>query len=44
MITLPKTRYILVLLAVLATLALLATFALPRLLGEKIGVLAAAAG
>ncbi len=44
MITLPKTRYILVLLAVLATLALLATFALPRLLGEKIGVLAASRG
>ena len=44
MITLPKTRYILVLLAVLATLALLAAFALPRLLGEKIGVLAASRG
>ena len=44
MITLPKTRYILVLLAVLATLALLATFALPRLLGEKVGVLAASRG
>ncbi len=44
MITLPKTRYILVLLAVLATLALLATFALPRLLGEKIGVLATSRG
>ena len=44
MITLPKTRYILVVLAVLATLTLLATFALPRLLGEKIGVLAASRG
>ncbi len=44
MITLPKTRYILVVLAVLATLALLATFAMPRLLGEKIGVLAASRG
>ena len=44
MITLPKTRYILFLLAVLATLALLAAFALPRLLGEKIGVLAASRG
>ena len=44
MITLPKTRYILVLLAALATLALLTTFALPRLLGEKITVLAASRG
>lgn len=44
MITLPKTRYILVVLAALATLALLVTFALPRLLGEKVGVLAASRG
>ena len=44
MITLPKTRYILVVLAALATLAVVATFALPRLLGEKIGVLAASRG
>ncbi len=44
MITLPKTRYILALLAALAALAILATFALPRLLGEKIIVLAASRG
>ena len=44
MITLPKTRYILALLAVLATLAVLANFALPRLLGEKIAVLTVSRG
>jgi HlyD family secretion protein len=44
MITLPKTRYIIALLAVLAMLAILATFGLPRLLGEKITVLAASRG
>ena len=44
MITLPKTRYIIVVLAALATLALLATFALPRLLGEKIEVLVTSRG
>jgi HlyD family secretion protein len=44
MITIPRTRYILALLAVLATLAVLANFALPRLLGEKITLLAASRG
>jgi HlyD family secretion protein len=44
MITIPRTRYILALLTVLATLAVLANFALPRLLGEKITLLAASRG
>lgn len=44
MITLPKTRYIIALLAVLAMFAILATFAYLRLLGEKITVLAASRG